>query len=142
MTDEKKSTAKTRKSAAPKAAGAKPAAGASGEGEATSRAFRKIREGIVFSNKMTKTIVVRVERIVEHPFYPRRIKRANKFHAHDEVGTAKVGDRVRIMETRPMSKTKRWRLLNVVRRASAAPAVPVEAIPGVEQGAAAKGSKR
>ena len=144
MTDDKKTTAKTQKTAASRAAAkpAAPAAATAGDAEAATRAFRKTREGIVVSNKMAKTIVVRVERLVQHPFYPRTIKRANKFHAHDEERTAKIGDRVKIMETRPMSKTKRWRLLEIVRRASGAPEVPVDVIPGAEQGKALKGSKR
>ena len=88
------------------------------------RLQRKIREGIVVSNKMQKTIVVQIHRLVRHPLYPRTIRSSNKFKAHDEQNTAKIGDVVRIMETRPLSKDKRWRLIEVVRRGSGAEPVP------------------
>ncbi|HEV2392917.1 MAG TPA: 30S ribosomal protein S17 [Verrucomicrobiae bacterium] len=83
----------------------------------SSRAQRKERVGKVISNKMTKTIIVRVERRFPHPKYKKVVTGYKKFYAHDEKGEAKVGDRVRIEETRPLSKTKRWRLVEVVERA-------------------------
>jgi small subunit ribosomal protein S17 len=84
---------------------------------ATSRGDRKERVGEVISNKMAQTIVVRVQRRFQHPKYKKVVTGYNKFYAHDEKGEAKVGDQVRIQETRPMSKTKRWRLIEVVERA-------------------------
>ena len=72
--------------------------------------------GEVISNKMTKTIVVRVERRLPHPKFRKVVTDYNKFYAHDEKGEAKLGDRVRIIETRPLSKTKRWRLVEVIER--------------------------
>ena len=82
----------------------------------TSRGHRKERMGEVISNKMTKTIVVRVERRLPHPKFRKIVTDYNKFYAHDEKGEAKLGDRVRIIETRPLSKTKRWRLVEVIER--------------------------
>lgn len=78
---------------------------------------RKSRVGIVTSNKMDKTITVSVERKVKHPIYGKYVKKTNKFHAHDIKNECNVGDKVRIMETRPLSKTKRWRLVEVVEKA-------------------------
>jgi len=83
----------------------------------TERGRRKTREGYVVSDKMAKTIVVEVEDRVRHPRYAKTIRRTNKLKAHDEVGTAGVGDRVLIMETRPLSATKRWRLVSVLEKA-------------------------
>lgn len=80
------------------------------------RGKRKERVGEVISNKMAKTIVVRVERRFPHPQFKKVITSYSKFYAHDEKSEAKVGDRVRIQESRPLSKTKRWRLLAVVER--------------------------
>lgn len=80
------------------------------------RGHKKERVGEVISNKMTKTIVVRVERRFPHPEFKKVVTQYNKFYAHDEKGDAKVGDRVRIQECRPLSKTKRWRLVEVVER--------------------------
>ena len=82
----------------------------------TARGHRKERVGEVISNKMAKTIVVRVERRFPHPRFRKVVNAYKKFYAHDEKGEAKPGDRVRIEETRPISKTKRWRLLEVVER--------------------------
>src|SRR5512144_898403 len=82
------------------------------------RAKRKERVGEVISNKMTKTIVVRVERRYPHPKFKKVVTGYKKFYAHDEKNEAKVGDRVRIEETRPISKTKRWRLVEIVERAT------------------------
>jgi small subunit ribosomal protein S17 len=89
------------------------------------RGHKKERVGEVISNKMTKTIVVRVQRRFPHPEYKKVITQFNKFYAHDEKNEAKVGDRVRIQECRPLSKTKRWRLVEVVERNT--DAVPVNA---------------
>ena len=80
------------------------------------RNLRKERIGVVTSNKMTKTITVAVERKVKHPIYGKFIKKTTSFHAHDEKNEASIGDVVRIMETRPMSKTKRWRLVEIVEK--------------------------
>jgi small subunit ribosomal protein S17 len=78
---------------------------------------RATKLGRVVSDKMNKTIVVEVERRVQHAEYTRTIKRTSRFHAHDEANAAKVGDRVRIEETRPMSRLKRWRLREIVTKA-------------------------
>ena len=91
---------------------------------ATGRTFRKVRTGTVVSNRMQKTIVVQVDRLTRHPLFGRVMTRSEKFKVHDEQNTTRVGDVVKIMETRPLSKDKRWRLLEIVRRASTAPAVP------------------
>ena len=80
------------------------------------RNLRKTRIGIVTSNKMTKTITVAVERKVKHPIYGKFVKKTTKFHAHDDKDECSIGDVVRIMETRPLSKTKRWRLVEVVEK--------------------------
>ena len=80
------------------------------------RNLRKTRIGVVTSNKMTKTITVAVERKVKHPIYGKFVKKTTKFHAHDEKNEASIGDIVRIMETRPLSKTKRWRLVEIVEK--------------------------
>jgi small subunit ribosomal protein S17 len=92
---------------------------------AVARGHKKERVGDVISNKMTKTIVVRVQRRFPHPEFKKVVTQFNKFYAHDEKNEAKVGDRVRIQECRPLSKTKRWRLVEVVERN--ADAVPVNA---------------
>jgi small subunit ribosomal protein S17 len=80
------------------------------------RNLRKTRTGTVTSNKMTKTITVAVERKVKHPIYGKFVKKTTKFHAHDEKNECSIGDVVKIMETRPLSKTKRWRLVEVVEK--------------------------
>lgn len=90
------------------------------------RAQRKTRLGLVVSNKMTKTISVQVVQLFRHPKYSRVIKRASTFKAHDETNSASIGDWVKIMETRPLSKEKRWRLVEIVKRASDAPPLPQE----------------
>lgn len=90
---------------------------------APARGHKKERVGEVISSKMTKTIVVRVERRFPHPEFKKVITQYNKFYAHDEKSEAKVGDRVRIQECRPLSKTKRWRLVEVVDRNPDAAAV-------------------
>jgi small subunit ribosomal protein S17 len=79
---------------------------------------KKTREGVVVSDKMTKTRVVVIERVFRHPRYERVITRSKRLKAHDEQNTSKVGDRVLIEETRPLSKEKRWRILQVVASAS------------------------
>jgi len=78
------------------------------------RGVRKTRTGVVISAAMTKTIVVRVERKKRHPLYGKEMREFKKFYAHDEESKAKVGDKVRIVETRPLSRLKRWRLVDVL----------------------------
>lgn len=80
---------------------------------------RKMRQGIVVSDKNDKTVVVKVERTVRHPLYGKVMRRSKRYQAHDEANAGKVGDVVRIMECRPMSRTKRWRLVEVVKRPEA-----------------------
>lgn len=80
------------------------------------RNLRKTRIGVVSSNKMDKTITVAVERKVKHPIYGKFVKKTTKFHAHDEKNECSIGDVVKIMESRPLSKTKRWRLVEVVEK--------------------------
>lgn len=81
------------------------------------RNLRKTRIGKVVSDKMDKTIVVEIEDSVKHPFYGKVIKRSTKLKAQDDNNECKIGDKVEIMETRPLSKTKRWRLVNVIEKA-------------------------
>ncbi len=81
------------------------------------RNLRKERVGIIASNKMDKTVVVSVERRVKHPKYGKFITFSKKFHAHDDENACNPGDTVRIMETRPMSKTKKWRVVEIIERA-------------------------
>ncbi len=78
---------------------------------------RKTRQGVVVSDKMDKTVVVKVERVTRHPLYGKSIKRSKKFHAHDVDNSCRQGDVVEIMETRPLSKTKRWRVVRIIKRA-------------------------
>lgn len=78
---------------------------------------RKRLEGVVVSDKMDKTVVVRVERTVRHPLYGKVLRRAKKHHAHDEKNECRVGDRVRLLESRPLSKTKRWVVIDILERA-------------------------
>ncbi|MBO7586697.1 MAG: 30S ribosomal protein S17 [Bacteroidales bacterium] len=78
---------------------------------------RKVREGVVVSDKMDKSIVIKVERKMKHPIYGKFLKRSTKFMAHDEKNDCHIGDRVRIMETRPLSKNKCWRLVEILERA-------------------------
>ena len=84
---------------------------------ATDRTARKVRQGLVVSDKMDKTVVVAIERRVPHPVYGKMVTKTRRLKAHDEANSAKVGDTVRIVETRPLSKDKRWRLLEIVERA-------------------------
>ena len=81
------------------------------------RNLRKTRVGLVVSNKMDKTIVVAIEDNVKHPVYGKIIKRTLKVHAHDENNECSIGDKVEVMETRPLSKTKRWRLVEIIEKA-------------------------
>jgi small subunit ribosomal protein S17 len=85
--------------------------------QATERNARKSRTGLVVSDKMDKTVVVAIERRVPHPIYGKMITRTKRLKAHDEENSAKVGDTVRIVETRPLSKDKRWRLVEIIERA-------------------------
>jgi small subunit ribosomal protein S17 len=78
----------------------------------------KIRQGIVVSDKMDKTVVVRVERLTKHPRYKKVIRRAKNFKAHDETNQCHIGDLVEIVETRPLSKDKRWRVTEILRKAA------------------------
>ena len=81
------------------------------------RGYRKVREGLVVSDKMNKTVVVAVEDRFKHPMYGKAVRRTSKLKAHDEQNSAGVGDRVLLMETRPMSATKRWRVVEVLEKA-------------------------
>ena len=87
------------------------------EAAQTDRSARKVREGLVVSNKMNKTAVIAVVERVRHPKYDKFVLRTKKLYAHDEANDANVGDRVRVMEIRPMSKLKRWRITEIVERA-------------------------
>ncbi len=85
--------------------------------EAGKLAHRAEKIGIVSSDKMEKTVVVRVDRLIKHPKYRRYVRRTSKFMAHDESGSATIGDKVRIVETRPLSARKRWRVVEIVQKA-------------------------
>jgi small subunit ribosomal protein S17 len=85
--------------------------------QAQPRHARKMRVGVVVSDKMQKTVVVKIDRRVQHPVYSKMVTRTRKVKAHDEENSAKAGDTVRIMETRPLSKDKRWRVVEIVERA-------------------------
>jgi small subunit ribosomal protein S17 len=87
------------------------------ESETVERNSRKTRVGMVVSDKMQKTVVVSIERRVQHPVYGKMVRRTKKLKAHDEENQAKTGDTVRIMETRPLSKDKRWRVVEIIERA-------------------------
>ena len=78
---------------------------------------KRILEGVVVSDKMDKTIVVKVERRIQHPIYKKFIRKSKKYHAHDEANAAGIGDRVLLMETRPISATKRWRVVEILEKA-------------------------
>lgn len=84
--------------------------------EGTERARRKSRTGVVTSDKQQKTVTVSVERRFPHPLYGKQVKRTKKYHAHDETNEYRVGDTVRIVETRPLSRTKRWRVVELIER--------------------------
>jgi len=81
------------------------------------RGMRKVLTGKIVSDKMEKTVVVAVESLVRHPLYQRTIRRTKKFKAHDEENSCRIGDKVRMMETRPLSKEKRWRIIEILERA-------------------------
>jgi len=81
------------------------------------RGMRKVLTGKVVSDKMEKTVVVAVETLVRHPMYQRIIRRTRKFKAHDEENSCRIGDKVKVMETRPLSKEKRWRVIEILERA-------------------------
>ncbi|MBI4261369.1 MAG: 30S ribosomal protein S17 [Actinobacteria bacterium] len=81
------------------------------------RGRRKVRTGVVVSDRMRKTVVVRIDSAMRHPLYKKTVRRSTKLKAHDEAGEAHVGDTVRVAETRPLSRTKRWRVVEVVERA-------------------------
>ena len=87
------------------------------QSETQQRSYRKIREGLVVSDKMDKTVVVAVEDRVKHALYGKIIRRTTKYKAHDESNACGVGDRVRLMETRPLSATKRWRVVEILEQA-------------------------
>ena len=87
------------------------------EQRSTDRDERKVRTGTVISDKMDKTVVVKVQTLKEHPKYKKTVRQSTKFKAHDEQNQCKVGDRVRIMETRPLSHDKRWRVVAIVEKA-------------------------
>jgi small subunit ribosomal protein S17 len=107
-----------KKAPAKKAKAAESETAAPGDGEATTakKGKRAEKVGVVASDKMTKTVVVRVDRLVKHPIYRKYVRKRKKFMAHDETG-AKVGDKVRIVETRPMSARKRWRVVEIIQKA-------------------------
>jgi small subunit ribosomal protein S17 len=112
----------TTKAATKAAPGAKPAAtkaaaSSTSSEETAKRGFRKVREGLVVSDKMEKTVVVAVEDRVKHPLYGKVLRRTSKLKAHDEANEAGIGDRVLLMETRPLSATKRWRVVEILERA-------------------------
>ncbi len=81
------------------------------------RGMRKVLTGRIVSDKMDKTVVVAVESLVRHPLYQRTIRRTKKFKAHDEKNSCRIGDKVKMMETRPLSKEKRWRIIEILERA-------------------------
>ncbi|MDR1999471.1 MAG: 30S ribosomal protein S17 [Frankiaceae bacterium] len=103
--------------AAPPASSAEPAPAAPPAPAGARNSFRKTREGLVVSDKMDKTVVVAVEDRVKHPLYGKVLRRTSKLKAHDESNEAGVGDRVLLMETRPQSATKRWRLVEILEKA-------------------------
>ena len=87
------------------------------EEQVQQRSRRKVRVGVVVSDAMDKTVLVRIDRKMRHPLYKKTVARSSKLAAHDEGNEAHVGDTVRVMETRPLSKTKRWRIVEIVERA-------------------------
>lgn len=107
---------KSAKAAPKKAEKKADAASGDASGETAKRGKRAEKIGVVASDKMTKTVVVRVDRLVKHPIYRKYIRKRKKFMAHDEMG-AKIGDKVKIVETRPMSARKRWRVVEIIQKA-------------------------
>ena len=124
MATESKGTKSKEKAAAKPAPKAAPAAEAQAQAPADQRNAlqrRRLVVGTVVSDKMTKTIVVKVDRRVKHGMYAKYVTRSRRFKAHDETNTAKVGDLVRLVESRPLSRDKRWVLQSIIRRAGQAP---------------------
>ena len=105
-----------KKAPAKRAKAATPETTEAGDGEAKKRGKRAEKIGVVASDKMTKTVVVRVDRLVKHPIYRKYVRKRKKFMAHDEMG-AKIGDKVKIVETRPLSARKRWRVVEIIQKA-------------------------
>ena len=97
---------------------------AAGQAQDAARGKRQTKVGVVTSNKMQKTVVITVERQIIHPLYKRVVRRSKNFLAHDEKGECRVGDRVRIEETRPLSSRKRWRVVEVLSKATLVAPVP------------------
>ena len=95
----------------------KPAGPSTGSGPINERGRRKVREGYVISDKMDKTVVVAVEDRVKHRIYGKVVRQTSRLRAHDEENSAALGDRVRVMETRPLSATKRWRVVEIIEKA-------------------------
>ena len=110
-------------------------ANADNPGSTAARGQRKVRLGVVVSNKMDKSIVVRVDRTMKHPLYKKVIRRSKKYMAHDPENSCQIGDTVRIMECRPMSSRKRWRLVEIVKR----PERPAGLMKSAEGGEAGSG---
>ena len=108
--------ATTGEAATLEAPAAKPTADAA-PSESSDRTRRKVRTGVVVSDKMDKTVLVRIDRKVRHRLYKKTVAKSNKLAAHDETNDAHLGDTVRVMETRPLSKSKRWRVVEIVERA-------------------------
>lgn len=108
--------AKSSKSAAKKAVKNTEAADGDSTDDTTKKGKRAEKIGVVASDKMTKTVVVRVDRLVKHPIYRKYVRKRKKFMAHDEMG-AKIGDKVKIVETRPLSARKRWRVVEIIQKA-------------------------
>ena len=111
MSETDQTTATDTTAAEPQAPTAQAEAPAKGRGD------RKVRTGVVVSEKMDKTVLVAVKQVVRHRTYGKTVRRSSKLAAHDEANDAHVGDTVRLMETRPLSKTKRWRVIEIVERA-------------------------
>jgi small subunit ribosomal protein S17 len=112
VTDETTTDATSGEPAASATAGRTAPGGSTGD-----RTRRKVRVGVVVSDKMDKTVLVRIDRRVRHPLYKKTVARANKLAAHDEHNDAHIGDLVRVVETRPLSKSKRWRVVEIVEKA-------------------------
>jgi small subunit ribosomal protein S17 len=117
MSDVNETTTDAPTTETPPARAAAPAKAPAANEASNDRTRRKIRTGVVVSEKMDKTILVRIDRKVRHPLYRKTVARSNKLAVHDENNDAHVGDTVRVMETRPLSKTKRWRVVEIVERA-------------------------
>lgn len=118
VVDAAKAAASTVASVAKKAVAAVTGSGSdASEADDTTRGKRKTRTGIVVSDKMDKTVVVAVEDRFKHPLYGKVVRRTSKLHAHDEANSAGIGDKVLLMETRPLSATKRWRVVEILEKA-------------------------